>query len=139
TGSWRPRPVATCRPWCGRSTTRPLPTATATPSPDPADGIRPTGQRLALCTVQVLPESEWRERAAAHAAAVDVLTAGRLERRSDGRKHPVEDFLFEYYNHRPGQLRRWHPGAGVALEGAAERADWSFYSVAGGRATLDAE
>lgn len=88
-------------------------------------------------TTQVLPASDWRSRAEEHAAAVDALTSARLERRADGRKHPVEDFLFEYYNFRPAQLRRWHPGAGVALEGAAERADWPFYSYAGGRASLD--
>ena len=88
-------------------------------------------------TVQVLSEPEWRERAEAHAAAVDALTAGRLRRRADGRKHPVEDFLFEYYNFRPAQLRRWHPGGGVALEGAAERADWAFYEYADGLARVD--
>ncbi|USQ79260.1 3-methyladenine DNA glycosylase [Ornithinimicrobium faecis] len=87
--------------------------------------------------MQVLPEPVWRARADAHAATVDALTAGRLERRADGRKHPVEDFLFEYYNFRPAQLRRWHPGAGVALEGAAERGDWSCYAYAEGRASLD--
>nr|WP_281497077.1 3-methyladenine DNA glycosylase [Ornithinimicrobium sp. F0845] len=65
------------------------------------------------------------------------MTAGRLERRADGRRHPVEDFLFEYYNFRPAQLRRWHPGGGVALEGAAERADWSFYEYADGLARVD--
>ena len=88
-------------------------------------------------TTQVLSETDWRALAEAHAAAVDALTAGRLERRADGRKHPVEDFLFEYYNHRPGQLRRWHPGAGVKLEGAAERADWSCYAYADGQASVD--
>lgn len=88
-------------------------------------------------TVQVLPEPLWRERADTHAATVDALTAGRRERRATGRSHPVEDFLFEYYNFRPSQLRRWHPGAGVALEGAAERADWAFYQYADRRARLD--
>lgn len=88
-------------------------------------------------TVQVLPEPDWRARADAHAAAVDALTAGRLERRADGRKHPVEDFLFEYYNFRPAQSRRWHPGAGFALEGAVERADWSFYTYADGQASVE--
>ena len=87
--------------------------------------------------MQVLPEPQWRSRSEEHAAAVHSLTAGRLERRADGRKHPVEDFLFEYYNFRPAQLRRWHPGAGVALEGAAERADWSFYEYADGLARVD--
>ena len=41
-----------------------------------------------------------------------------LERRRGGEKHPVDDFLFTYYSHRPAQLRRWHPGAGVDLAGA---------------------
>lgn len=89
--------------------------------------------------MQVLPEVEWRERADAHAAAVDALTAGRRERRRAGRAHPVEDFLFEYYTFRPTRLRRWHPGAGVALEGAVERAGWSFYEYADGLARVDVD
>ena len=36
-----------------------------------------------------------------------------------GEKHPVHDFLFTYYSQRPAQLRRWHPGWGVVLEGGA--------------------
>ena len=32
-------------------------------------------------------------------------------------KHPVDDFLFEYYPNRPSLLRRWHPGQGIALRG----------------------
>ena len=52
---------------------------------------------------------------AAHAAKVDAWTARRLERASHGRRHPVDDFLFEYYPTRPGHLRRWHPGLGIAL------------------------
>ncbi|HEX4607309.1 MAG TPA: 3-methyladenine DNA glycosylase, partial [Urbifossiella sp.] len=36
--------------------------------------------------------------------------------RSD--KHPVHDFLFEYYSFRPAHLLRWSPGADVWLEGA---------------------
>ena len=33
-------------------------------------------------------------------------------------KHPVYDFLFEYYSFRPAHLLRWTPGFGVLLEGA---------------------
>ena len=65
----------------------------------------------------VVDEDAWRERSAAHAARVDAWTAGRLHRAARGQRHPVEDFLFEYYPTRPGQLRRWHPGLGVALVG----------------------
>jgi hypothetical protein len=32
-------------------------------------------------------------------------------------KHPVYDFLFEYYSFRPAHLLRWTPGFGVRLEG----------------------
>ena len=52
-----------------------------------------------------------------------------LARRSAGKKHPVEDFLFTYYTQKPGQLLRWHPGDGVVLSGprALERVTWKFY------------
>ncbi|WP_213455210.1 3-methyladenine DNA glycosylase [Rhizomonospora bruguierae] len=60
----------------------------------------------------------WRARRAAHEARVDAWLAPHLARRRAGAKHPVEDFLFTYYSHRPAQLRRWHPGAGVTLAGA---------------------
>ncbi|WP_026124522.1 hypothetical protein [Nocardiopsis baichengensis] len=66
---------------------------------------------------RVLPEQEWRGREARHHARVDALVSAHLERRAAGIKHPVEDFLFTYYSHKPAQLRRWHPGAGVVLEG----------------------
>lgn len=33
--------------------------------------------------------------------------------------HPVWDFLFTYYSLRFGQLRAWHPGFGVVLQGAS--------------------
>lgn len=89
--------------------------------------------------MQILPEQVWRERAAAHAAAVEQLSADRLARRVEGRTHPVDDFLWEYYAFRPAQLARWHPGAGVGLEGATEREGWSFYAVSGGTAYLDLE
>jgi hypothetical protein len=78
-----------------------------------------------------MDEREWRERAAAHEARVDVATAAHLARRRDQRAHPVEDFLFTYYSFKPAHLRRWHPGAGVGLAGAARapHRDWRFYAV----------
>lgn len=42
----------------------------------------------------------------------------RVRRTSRHEKHPVHDFLFEYYEFRPAQLLRWSPGFGVALAGA---------------------
>jgi hypothetical protein len=75
----------------------------------------------------VLTTPEWDERRSRHEAAVDPLVEGHLARRRTGLRHPVEDFLFTYYTHRPAQLRRWHPGVGVALEGDPPHAGWRGY------------
>jgi hypothetical protein len=89
----------------------------------------------------LLEEQQWRAREAAHHERVDGLLAGHLERARHGVEHPVEDFLFTYYALRPAQLRRWHPGAGVALlgEAARERSRWRDHVVVdipgGGRGT----
>ena len=77
-----------------------------------------------------LAATEWRAAAAAHAERADALTAGRRERRSRGAKHPIDDFLYEYYGLTPALLRRWHPGAGVVLETGA-RADGEDLADAG--------
>jgi hypothetical protein len=78
-----------------------------------------------------LAAAEWTERAGAHAERADRLTAAHRARRAAGTRHAVEDFLFEYYNTRPSQLRRWHPGAGVGLEpgpdGPAPHTAWRWY------------
>jgi hypothetical protein len=68
----------------------------------------------------VLDEPTWRARATAHEARVDAFVAPHLARRAESVKHPVHDFLFTYYSQRPAQLRRWHPGYGVALADAPE-------------------
>lgn len=77
-----------------------------------------------------LSEPEWRARESAHQARVEALTAGHRARREAGERHPVQDFLFEYYGQSPAKLRRWHPGPGVILEGAArtERRGWTHYT-----------
>ena len=75
-------------------------------------------------------EADWLPLAAAHEARVDAWVRPHLERRRRHEKHPVEDFLFDYYHHSPARLRRWSPGAGVVLEGPealrryAGLADW---------------
>ncbi|EWT00735.1 3-methyladenine DNA glycosylase [Intrasporangium oryzae NRRL B-24470] len=89
--------------------------------------------------MEVLTEPEWRARTEAHEARVDAATAAHLRRRQDGRKHPVEDFLFTYYSFKPGQLRRWHPGAGTALQGDAPHLKWRFYRVDAGRVGVDVD
>ncbi len=71
-------------------------------------------------TMRVLSGARWRARATAHRARLDELVGPYLERRARGSSHPVIDFLFTYYGHKPAQLRRWHPGYGIALADAAE-------------------
>ena len=83
----------------------------------------------------LLAPDDWRPRQAAHEARVDAWTGPHVSRRRAGVAHPVEDFLFTYYAHRPSALRRWHPGAGVALAGAEEHALLKGYgAVPGGTA-----
>ncbi|AEF41577.1 hypothetical protein [Hoyosella subflava] len=69
-----------------------------------------------------LTPQQWRPRQAAHHARADALLTPHIERQARGERHPVMDFLFTYYSLRPAQLRRWHPGHGVALRDAAEYA-----------------
>jgi hypothetical protein len=68
---------------------------------------------------EVLAEADWTARRAAHERRVDGWITPWLAGRARGDKHPVEDFLFEYYSYSPAKLRRWHPGAGVVLAGSA--------------------
>ncbi|WP_199520858.1 3-methyladenine DNA glycosylase [Jiangella anatolica] len=75
----------------------------------------------------ILAEPEWRARSLAHEARVNALVGDHLSRRRAGRAHPVHDFLFTYYSFKPAQLRRWHPGVGVALAGSPPHASWSGY------------
>ncbi|MEV7013587.1 3-methyladenine DNA glycosylase [Streptosporangium sp. NPDC051022] len=70
--------------------------------------------------MEVLEPEVWRARAEAHRRRVEVWTVPHLARRARGESHPVEDFLFTYYGHRPARLRQWHPGAGVVLRGARD-------------------
>lgn len=69
----------------------------------------------------ILTEADWTARRDHHRDAVDTLLGDYLHRRAAHEKHPVHDFLFTYYSYRPGQLRRWHPGYGTVLLGAATR------------------
>ena len=79
--------------------------------------------------MEVLAPEEWRTRAASHAARVDRYLQPHLARRKAGIPHPVHDFLFTYYAQRPAQLRRWHPGYGIALDDAAEHASLTGYGT----------
>ena len=80
--------------------------------------------------LQVLDGSLWRAYAKEHERRAGRFADPFVRRRERGQAHPVEDFLFTYYTLKPGQFKRWHPGAGVILLDAAERTSWKFYRAA---------
>jgi hypothetical protein len=84
---------------------------------------------LATAKIVVLPEADWHARRRAHEQRVSAWTAPHQTRAARGEKHPVHDFLFEYYRFRPAWLRRWHPGPDVVLlgESAREFLRWPEY------------
>lgn len=81
-----------------------------------------------------LAKEVWQERARKHQARVSEWIDPVLERRSRHARHPVYDFLFEYYSFRPAQLLRWSPGPDVILQDA-DRTDGAavWESVQGGQ------
>ncbi|HEY5895531.1 MAG TPA: hypothetical protein VIT91_20110 [Chthoniobacterales bacterium] len=87
-----------------------------------------------------LPENEWLACQAEHERRVTAWTEPHLRRSSRKERHPVYDFLFEYYSLRPAQFLRWHPGISVALQGATarDRLAWSGYAETPEGVTADA-
>ncbi|WP_454085607.1 3-methyladenine DNA glycosylase [Georgenia sp. Marseille-Q6866] len=99
----------------------------------------------AVVEARVLAAPEWLARESRHRERALELTRTHRERRSRGEKHPVEDFLFDYYALRAGRLDRWHPGTGVTLladddELLAGRAGWRWHvRTPDGGVRLDAD
>ena len=71
--------------------------------------------------MEVLSREEVAARAASHRARLAPYVEPHLARRAAGQKHPVHDFLFTYYSHRPAQLLAWHPGLPADDPYVAER------------------
>lgn len=64
----------------------------------------------------LMPLAEWKQALSQHLDRVRKWTEPYQQRRAAGTSHPVEDFLFVYYQYSSGQLQKWHPGMGVMLE-----------------------
>ena len=71
-------------------------------------------------TVRTLTRPEWETESRRHQERLAPWATDRQVRGEAQVKHPVYDFLFEYYSFRPAQLLRWSPGAEVLLEGACQ-------------------
>ena len=94
---------------------------------------------IATTPLTILAEPEWSGRRHAHEARVRAWTDPHQARTSRGEKHPVYDFLFEYYRFRPAWLRRWHPGPDVVLQGGSARdyLRWPEYHETDGGVALN--
>ncbi|MGJ0121055.1 3-methyladenine DNA glycosylase [Williamsia sp. MIQD14] len=89
-------------------------------------------------TARVLTPQDWAQRAATHRDRVDALLAAHPQQTAAGEAHPVWQFLFRYYSHKPAHLRRWHPGFGVALLGDPPHRKYPHYVVTDtGHTTVD--
>ena len=77
----------------------------------------------------------WQAARDAYLARVEPWATDRTRRMARHDKHPVYDFLFEYYSFRPAHLLRWTPGYGVTLDGAT-RADVPWAEFVDGDAGL---
>jgi hypothetical protein len=95
---------------------------------------------VAAGSSKFIAETDWLARRSAHELRVRAWTDPHQQRASRSEKHPVEDFLFEYYRFRPSWLKRWHPGPDVVLLGEAARdyLRWPEYHQAGGGVMLNA-
>ena len=63
----------------------------------------------------LITSESWRSRIAYHEERVSFWVKDRRIRAGVGKKHPVYDFIFDYYSFRPSQLLRWSPGVGHIL------------------------
>ena len=75
----------------------------------------------------VLSQHQWRPLQQRHLQRVAPWIQPRLQRRKAGQRHPVDDFLFEYYRLSPRQLSTWHPGWRYLVVGCDQLADHPGY------------
>jgi hypothetical protein len=70
------------------------------------------------------------------ARRLSAFVRGHLARAARHEKHPVYDFLFEYYSFRPAHLMRWTPGFGARVP--RDAVAWTEFEYADGGAILHA-
>jgi len=92
---------------------------------------------MQVAGLTVVPREIWEPAALQHHLIVDEFTEGVRARKGVGLRHPIEDFLWDYYSLRPNRLRRWHPGFGTEIADADEYASWRGYQVNSGIARID--
>ncbi|GAA1475110.1 3-methyladenine DNA glycosylase [Corynebacterium felinum] len=94
-----------------------------------------------FCGSQARVLKSWSQREQAHHERAARFTNDHIARRKAGVKHPVFDFLFEYYPIRAAHVSRWYPGVGVVLAdaGTSIQAGWKFYRTQDGLTGVDVD
>ena len=67
--------------------------------------------------MRVLTEEDWHRQSRELKKRIEGKLKDYFSNRSKSTKHPVIDFLFEYYSFRFSELKCWSPGIGVILTG----------------------
>lgn len=91
-------------------------------------------------TERPLSSAEWQARVETHLERVQRWTLPHKARRSRQERHPVHDFLFQYYMYSARKLETWHPGPAESLidtPDARERFGPPEYRAAGGVISRD--
>lgn len=68
-----------------------------------------------IAVKEYLSSEQVAEKKHRHLERVILWTRNFRKRRARGIKHPVEDFLFTYYNYSSSQLEEWHPGLSIGI------------------------
>lgn len=88
---------------------------------------------------RVLERKDWQLLADQYAQQVAPIAQNVRKRRDTATKHPIDDFMWDYYTLRPARLERWHPGFGVQLMDAPEYAGLRGYDTKDGVAEVSVE
>jgi len=65
-----------------------------------------------------LSETQWKTVEDSNQHLLEPIVSAHRLRRMKGEKHPIIDFLFDYYHFKPSKLLEWTPGIGVYLKGS---------------------
>jgi len=89
--------------------------------------------------VAVLSKDVWVDQKKNHIQEVEQVVSPLTRGSRHGKSHPVYDFLFDYYNFRLNQHKRWSPGWKFFLEGATpeEFPICTSFDERGGRISLE--
>ena len=69
--------------------------------------------------VTILSQTQWQSLQVDNYQSLVTTIDAHRQRVQRGEKHPIIDFLFEYYHFKPAKLLEWSPGLGIILRGSS--------------------